>query len=209
MYIVALALVLAQAGPPPAAGAPQPVATGPVVALDVVQGHTALGTIEIALDPQKAPITVKNFLSYVRSGHYDGTIFHRVIPGFMIQGGGFTPELEEKPTGPPIRNEARNGLRNSRGTIAMARTNDPDSATCQFFINVKDNHMLDFGISGAGYAVFGNVIKGMEVVDRIVAVPTTSRGPYENVPQIAVVIKKAREVKTAAPVTKPAEPKKP
>jgi peptidyl-prolyl cis-trans isomerase A (cyclophilin A) len=209
MHIVALALVLAQAAPPPAAGAPQPVATGPVVALDVIQGRTALGTIEIALDPQQAPITVKNFLSYVRSGHYDGTIFHRVIPGFMIQGGGFTSELEEKPTQPPIKNEARNGLRNSRGTIAMARTNDPDSATCQFFINVKDNHMLDFGISGAGYAVFGNVIKGMDVVDRIVAVPTTSRGPYENIPQLSVVIKKAREVKAAAATSKAAQPPKP
>ena len=129
----------------------------------------------------------------------------------MIQGGGFTPELEEKPTRPPIRNEARNGLRNSRGTVAMARTNDPDSATSQFFINVRDNHRLDFGIGGAGYAVFGEVIEGMDVVDRIAIVPTTSRGPHQNVPQVAVVIKKAREVKAAAPAAapKPAEPAKP
>jgi cyclophilin family peptidyl-prolyl cis-trans isomerase len=178
------------------------------VALDVTQGKTALGTITIALHQEKAPITVANFLKYVRAGHYDGTVFHRVMPNFMIQGGGYTPELEEKPPMPPIRNEARNGLRNSRGAVAMARTNDPDSATSQFFINVKDNHRLDFGIGGAGYAVFGEVTDGMDVVDRIAAVPTTSRGSLENVPQVAVVIKRAREIK--APVLKkPPEPPKP
>ena len=214
MSLLALALVLAQAAPaaPPAAEPPpKPVPAGPVVALDVAQGRTALGTITIALNPEKAPISVRNFLAYLRAGHYDGTIFHRVIPGFMVQGGGFTIELEEKPTRPPIRNEAKNGLRNSRGTVAMARTGDPDSATSQFYVNVRDNHRLDFGIGGAGYAVFGEVIEGMDVVDRIATVPTTSRGPHQNIPQVAVVIKKAREVKAADPAAapKPAEPAKP
>ena len=200
MGLIAFVLVLAQAAAPPA---PKPKASGPVVALDVAQGRTSLGTITVVLDREKAPATVANFLEYVRAGHYDGTVFHRVIPGFMIQGGGMSSEMEEKPTRPPIRNEARNGLRNSRGTIAMARTNDPDSATSQFFVNVKDNHMLDFGVAGAGYAVFGRVTEGMDVVDRIVAVPTTSRGSQENVPQVSVVIKRAREVKAAAPMAAP------
>jgi peptidyl-prolyl cis-trans isomerase A (cyclophilin A) len=209
MDLLALALVLAQATAPaaPAAAAPEVKAppTGPLVALDVVQGRTVFGTITIALKPDKAPISVKNFLAYVRSGHYDGTVFHRVMQGFMIQGGGYTPTLEEKPTQAPIRNEARNGLRNSRGTVAMARTADPDSASSQFFINLKDNHMLDFGIGGAGYAVFGEVIEGMDVADKIAAVPTAVRGPHQNVPMMAVVIKRAREVKaTAAPAPAPA-----
>jgi cyclophilin family peptidyl-prolyl cis-trans isomerase len=214
MHLLALALVLAQAAAPAAAPAtpqaptptPKPVPTGPIVALDVAQGRTALGTITIALDAEKAPLSVRNFLKYVRSGHYEGTVFHRVMPGFMIQGGGFTPELEEKPTQGTIRNEAKNGLRNSRGAVAMARTNDPDSADAQFFINLRDNHRLDYGIGGAGYAVFGQVIEGMEVVDRIALVPTTSRGPHQNVPQVGVVIKKVREVeaKAAAPVAAPA-----
>jgi peptidyl-prolyl cis-trans isomerase A (cyclophilin A) len=214
MQLLAIALVLAQAAPPAAPlpqPAPAPAPTGPVVALEVAQGRTALGTITIVLNQEKAPVSVRNFLSYVRSGHYDGTVFHRIMPSFMIQGGGFTPELEEKPTQAPIRNEARNGLRNSRGAVAMARTTASDSATSQFFINLKDNHMLDFGISGAGYAVFGQVIEGMDVVDRIAAVPTTSRGPHQSVPQVAVVIRKAREVETAAPVAapQPAEPTQP
>ncbi len=208
MQLAAVALVLAQAAAPaapePAAPAPKPAPTGPVVALDVTQGRTAMGTITIALNQEKAPITVQNFLSYVRAGHYEGTIFHRVMANFMIQGGGFTPELgEEKPTRPPIRNEARNGLRNSRGTVAMARTNDPDSATSQFFVNLKDNHMLDFGIAGAGYAVFGTVVEGMDVVDRIAAVPITSRGPHQSVPQVAVVIRNVREVNAGAPAAAP------
>lgn len=199
MLASALALALAQAGAPPAVEAsPRPEPAGAVVVLD-----TTLGSIKLQLNKQKAPITVDNFLSYVRSRHYDGTIFHRVIPGFMIQGGGMTPDLGEKPTRPPIKNEARNGLRNSRGTIAMARTNDPNSATSQFFINVKDNHALDFGIQGAGYAVFGEVLEGMDVVDKIVSVPTATRGPYENVPREPVLIKTAREVPAAA---KPAPP---
>jgi cyclophilin family peptidyl-prolyl cis-trans isomerase len=146
----------------------------------------------------------------VRAGHYDGTVFHRVMGNFMIQGGGYTPELEEKPTQAPIRNEARNGLRNSRGTVAMARTSDPNSATSQFFINLKANHMLDFGIGGAGYAVFGEVVEGMDVVERIATVPTTSRGQHQNVPMMAVVIKKARELETwTPPAPRPAEPPKP
>jgi cyclophilin family peptidyl-prolyl cis-trans isomerase len=208
MHFLALALVLAQAAAPATpqvpAPTPKPAPTGPIVAFEVAQGRTALGTITIALDAEKAPLSVRNFLEYVRSGHYEGTVFHRVMPGFMIQGGGFTPELEEKPTQGPIRNEAKNGLRNSRGAVAMARTNDPDSADAQFFINLRDNHRLDYGIGGAGYAVFGQVIEGMEVVDRIALVPTTSRGPHQNVPQVGVVIKKARELKAEAPVAAPA-----
>jgi cyclophilin family peptidyl-prolyl cis-trans isomerase len=216
MPLLALVLTLAQAAALPQAApqpAPKPAPAGPRVALDVVQGRTTLGTITIALDKEKAPITVANFLKYVRAGHYDGTIFHRVIPDFMIQAGGYTPELEERPTMPAIRNEARNGLRNSRGTVAMARTNDPDSATSQFFINVKDNHSLDFGIRGAGYAVFGEVVEGMDVVDKIATVPTTTRGQLQNVPQMPVVIKRVREVKAPAPkaldAPKVAEPPKP
>mgnify|MGYP006378643603 CR=1 FL=1 len=213
MQLLALALVLAQAATPAAAPqpAPQPAPpapTGPFVAFDVAQGRTTFGTFTIALDPEKAPLSVQNFLKYVRSGHYEGTVFHRVMPGFMIQGGGFTPELEEKPTQGPIKNEARNGLRNSRATVAMARKNDPDSADGQFFVNLRDNHRLDYGIGGAGYAVFGQVVEGMDVVDRIAAVPTASRGPHENVPQMAVVIKKAREVKAPEPAAA-AEPPKP
>jgi cyclophilin family peptidyl-prolyl cis-trans isomerase len=188
--VIALAQAPATAPKAEAPGSPPPA--GPVVVLT-----TSMGDIKIALDKEKAPISVDNFLKYVRAKHYDGTIFHRVIPGFMIQGGGMTPDMTEKPGRPPIHNEAKNGLRNSRGTIAMARTGDPNSATAQFFINVKDNHSLDFGIAGAGYAVFGQVIEGMEVVDKIVAVNTTAKGSYQNVPVTPVVIKTAREV--AAP----------
>ena len=219
MQLVALALVLAQAtapaapaAPPVAEPAPKPAPTGPVVAFEVAQGRTVFGTITIALNPEKAPLSVRNFLKYVRSGYYEGTVFHRVIPGFMIQGGGFTPALEEKPTEGPIRNEARNGLRNSRGTVAMARKNDPDSADSQFYINLRDNHRLDYGIGGAGYAVFGEVVEGMDVVDRIATVPTTNRKGMENVPQMAVVIRNVREVKAADPAADPrpaAEPPKP
>jgi len=212
MQVLALALVLAQVPAAPPATAPQPTPVGPIVALDVAQGRTVFGTITIALDPVKAPISVRNFLEYVRAGFYEGTIFHRVMPGFMVQGGGLTPDLGEKPTQAPIRNEARNGLRNSRGTVAMARTTDPDSATSQFFINLKDNHMLDFGIGGAGYAVFGRVIEGMDVVEKIAAVPTATRGGgHDDVPMMAVVIRNVREVKAAAPAAapQPAEPSKP
>jgi peptidyl-prolyl cis-trans isomerase A (cyclophilin A) len=186
--LVPLAFVLAQA-PPPATPPPRPAATGPVVVVE-----TTLGTIRIALYKEQAPLSVDNFLKYVRAHHYDGTIFHRVIPGFMAQGGGFTPDMKEKPTRPPLRNEARNGLRNSRGTVAMARTNDPNSATSQFFVNVRDNHRLDFGIGGAGYAVFGEVIEGMEVVDKMVTVATTTKGDdFKDVPITPIFIKTARE----------------
>ena len=207
MPIALLLIALAQASTsPPAPEVPRPSHAGPFVALDVVQGRTPLGTITIALDPQKAPLSVENFLQYVRAGHYDGTTFHRVMQGFMIQGGGYTPEMEEKPTRSPITNEARNGLRNSRGTIAMARLDNPNSATSQFFINLRDNHRLDFGISGAGYAVFGEVVDGMDVVDRIATVPTTTRGPHENVPQVSVIIRRVREVPKPAAEKAPAAP---
>ncbi len=153
---------------------------------------TSLGTIELQLDPQRAPKTVANFLQYVKSGFYGGTIFHRVIPGFMIQGGGFTPDMQQKPTQPPIPLESQNGLKNLRGTIAMARTANPNSATSQFFINLVDNPALDYPQpDGHGYAVFGQVIKGMDVVDRIAKVPTQDAGPYQNVPVTPVVIKQA------------------
>jgi cyclophilin family peptidyl-prolyl cis-trans isomerase len=157
--------------------------------------ETSKGKIVIELDPEKAPKTVDNFLLYVRAGHYDGTVFHRVIPGFMIQGGGYDADGQERPTRPPVQNEAANGLTNDRGTIAMARTNDPDSATAQFFINVADNASLNHRGGSAGYAVFGKVVEGMTVADAIVAVPTTRRGGMADVPVEAVVIKKA----TASP----------
>jgi peptidyl-prolyl cis-trans isomerase A (cyclophilin A) len=193
MVCAALALVLVQAqSPSPAASptpTPRPVPTGPTVVIT-----TSLGTIKAVLNKEQSPISVENFLKYARSGFYDGTIFHRVMPNFMIQGGGMTPDMQEKPTQAPIRNEAKNGLRNSRGTLAMARTNDPNSATSQFFINVRDNHALDFGIRGAGYAVFGEVVEGMDVVDKIVNVATTAKPPHENVPLTPVVIKSVREV---------------
>lgn len=154
---------------------------------------TTQGDIVILLDAAKAPKTVENFLGYVRAGHYNGTVFHRVISNFMIQGGGFTPDMKEKPTRAPIPLESRNGLANKRGTVAMARTMEPNSATAQFFINVKDNPFLDQPNSpdGNGYAVFGQVIKGMDVVDKIRKVPTGSRGPFDDVPREPVVIKQA------------------
>ncbi len=158
---------------------------------------TSLGDITIQLDAEKAPKTVANFLDYVKSGHYDGTVFHRVIGGFMIQGGGFTPDMVQKPTRAPIALESRNGLKNERGTVAMARTSVPDSATSQFFINVVDNAMLDQANSrdGQGYAVFGRVVTGMDVVDKIRAVETTSVGGHQNVPAKPVLIRSATIVK--------------
>ena len=155
--------------------------------------ETNLGNIELELDEKKAPITVKNFAGYAKSGHYNDPIFHRVINGFMIQGGGFTADMNQKPTKEPIRNEAMNGLKNARGTIAMARTMVVDSATSQFFINLVDNSFLDFrnpSPQGFGYAVFGKVTKGMEVVDQIAKVRTGGRGMHQDVPVDAVVIKK-------------------
>lgn len=163
--------------PASSASAPEPETAD--LSADRVRLETREGPIVIALNREKAPVTVANFLSYVSKGHYDGTVFHRVIGGFMIQGGGFVPEgsrLTEKPTAAPIRNEARNGLKNRRGTIAMARTADPDSATAQFFINLKDNLGLDYpNPDRHGYAVFGEVVEGMDVVDRIAGVATGSR----------------------------------
>ena len=153
---------------------------------------TNMGAITVELDAGKAPKTVENFLSYVKSGFYNGTIFHRVIPGFMIQGGGFTPDFRQKPTKAPIVNEANNGLSNLRGTIAMARTSFPNSATSQFFINVADNKFLDYSaptMRGAGYAVFGHVTSGMNVVDQIVSTPTSAAGPFpQDVPKKTVLI---------------------
>jgi cyclophilin family peptidyl-prolyl cis-trans isomerase len=162
-------------------------ADSPVVVLD-----TTAGPITLQLDRARAPITVDNFLKYVDSGFFDGLVFHRVIPDFMIQGGGMDEQLQEKTAGarPPIVNESGNGLSNRRGTIAMARTNDPNSATSQFFINLVDNANLDN--YGGGYAVFGKVISGMEVVDAIARVPTGRKGPHADVPQKTIVIKSAR-----------------
>ncbi|WP_298219854.1 peptidylprolyl isomerase [Halothiobacillus sp.] len=157
-----------------------------------VQIVTNMGSFAVLLEPAKAPKTVANFLDYVKSGFYNGTIFHRVIPGFMIQGGGFKPDFRQKPTQAPIVNEADNGLSNRRGTIAMARTSDPDSATAQFFINVADNEFLDYSAptrQGAGYAVFGHVTSGMDVVDQIVSTPTGAAGPFpQDVPKKTVLI---------------------
>jgi peptidyl-prolyl cis-trans isomerase A (cyclophilin A) len=165
---------------------------GPVLA-EKVRLTTSAGDIVLDLNREKAPKTVDNFVQYVNAGHYDGTIFHRVIPGFMVQGGGMKPDMSEKPTRAPIPLESRNGLQNLRGTVAMARTMDPNSATSQFFINVVDNAFLDQPNSrdGNGYAVFGRVVEGMDVVDKIRAVPTTSAGPHQNVPVTPVLIRKA------------------
>jgi cyclophilin family peptidyl-prolyl cis-trans isomerase len=160
-----------------------------------VKLETTMGDIVIELNEKAAPVTVKNFLTYVGEGFYDGTIFHRVIPNFMIQGGGFTPDMSQKQTHPPITNEASNGLKNDRGTIAMARTSNPNSATSQFFINHKNNDPLNYaGPNNPGYAVFGKVVSGMEVVDKIAAVKTTQKGPHADVPVEPVIIKSAKVV---------------
>ena len=159
----------------------------PVVVLETTHGN-----IEITLEAEKAPISTENFLAYVDSGHYDGTVFHRVIPNFMIQGGGYDAGLSQKRTRAPIKNEADNGLKNVRGTVAMARTAAVDSATSQFFINVVDNPFLDHGVRDFGYAVFGRVTAGMDVVDKIAALPTGVRGGMRDVPLEPVKINKAR-----------------
>jgi cyclophilin family peptidyl-prolyl cis-trans isomerase len=191
--IVALALVLPSVV----------LAAGPQVEL-----KTNLGTIVVELSPEKAPQTVANFVRYAKDGFYDGTIFHRVIPGFMIQGGGFTADFTQKPTRAPVRNEAENGLKNTVGTLAMARTSDPHSATSQFFINLADTRNLDFRYpteQGYGYCVFGKVVKGMDVVERIARV-ATGPGPadHRDVPLKPVTIEAARVLDTAAkPETAP------
>jgi cyclophilin family peptidyl-prolyl cis-trans isomerase len=159
-----------------------------------VKFTTSMGTITAELDKAKAPITVENFVKYVEAGHYNGTIFHRVIDGFMIQGGGFTKDMQQKPTQPTIKNESTNGLKNDMYTLAMARTGVRDSATAQFFINVKQNDFLNYSgenPQGWGYAVFGKVVEGMDVVDKIKKVPTGNAGGHQNVPMTPVVIEKA------------------
>jgi cyclophilin family peptidyl-prolyl cis-trans isomerase len=189
----------AQEGGTPAApaaggtpGAAQP-GSGPVVLI-----KTSMGDIKVQLDKANAPVTVENFVAYANGKFYDGTIFHRVIPDFMIQGGGFDKDMnQKKTTRPPIKNEAGNGLKNTLGTIAMARTSDPNSATAQFFINTKDNPFLDHrdeSARGFGYAVFGTVVEGIEVVQKIEKVPTGTRAPHENVPNTPVIIESIRVV---------------
>jgi len=173
-----------------AAAAPGALGADPQVDL-----KTSLGTIRVELNPAKAPKSVANFLQYVKDGHYNGTIFHRVIPGFMVQGGGMTPNMAQKPTRPPVPIESKNGLKNEVGTLAMARTSDPNSATSQFFINVNNNGFLDYpGQDGNGYTVFGKVVDGMDVVNKIVAVPTGNQGMHQNVPRTPVLIESATVV---------------
>ncbi len=220
--VVSLAFVAAAgAQPTPAAAAPaqekdvaKSAQSAPRVALEIVQDGKPMGTIVIELNAEKAPITTKNFLAYVDSGYFNGTIFHRIIPDFMIQGGGYTPDFKEKTQGllPPIVNEASNGLHNERGTIAMARTNAPNSATSQFFINVVDNSKkLDANANPGnpvGYCVFGKVVEGMDVVDKIKALPTKPDPRIGNQPaplNPPVIQKAARvEAKAGAPENKPA-----
>lgn len=166
--------------------------------MPIVEFDTTYGNIVIELNAEKAPVTVANFIDYVESGHYDGLIFHRVIDGFMIQGGGMDSEMNEKRTGTPIKNEADNGLKNTTGTIAMARISDPHSATAQFFINVRDNDFLNYSSptpQGWGYAVFGQVIEGMDVVNQIKGVPTGRFGYHADVPTTPIVINSAKVVK--------------
>jgi peptidyl-prolyl cis-trans isomerase B (cyclophilin B) len=167
----------------------------------MIKLNTNHGVILLKLDAEKAPVTAQNFLQYVQDGYYDNTIFHRVIPGFMIQGGGFAPGMKQKETRETIENEAHNGLKNKRGSIAMARTSEPHSASAQFFINVVDNEFLDFkskSSSGWGYCVFGEVVDGLDVVDKIKAVKTGDKGFHQNVPVSDVVIEKAEIIPDAA-----------
>lgn len=191
LAVVATILVLGATSLP--AQAPAPAAKpNPRVALE-----TSKGRIVVEVFPAKAPITVANFLQYVKAGFYDGVIFHRVIPDFMVQTGGFTPDMKQKPTRGQIKNESTNGLRNERGTLSMARLSEPHTASSQFFINLKDNGGLDHSPRGWGYTVFGQVVEGMDVVDAIAAVRTTTKGQHENVPVEPVTIKKASVI--AAP----------
>ncbi|HVY05024.1 MAG TPA: peptidylprolyl isomerase [Burkholderiales bacterium] len=174
------------------------LSTGAFAADPQVEIKTNLGAIVVELNPAKAPKTVENFLRYVRDGFYDNAVFHRVIPGFMIQGGGFTKAMTQKPTRDPVALESSNGLQNDKGTIAMARTSNPNSATAQFFINVADNAFLNYRPGTPGYAVFGKVVKGMDVVDKIAALPTGPGGPFpQDVPQQQVVIESAKVLEEA------------
>ena len=173
-----------------AAASPGALAADPRVDL-----RTNAGTIRLELYPEKAPKTVENFLKYVRDGHYDGTVFHRVIPGFMIQGGGFSEAMSQKPTRAPVPIESKNGLKNEVGSVAMARTSDPNSATAQFFINIANNGFLNYpGQDGNGYTVFGKVVEGMDVVNKIAGVPTGNKGGHQNVPQKAILIESVKIV---------------
>ena len=164
----------------------------------MIRFETSLGSFTIELFDKEAPLSAQNFLDYVDSGHFDNTVFHRVIPGFVIQGGGMTSDMKQKPTRAPIKNEASNGLKNRRGTLSMARTNDPHSATSQFFVNLVDNAFLDPGRGGAGYAVFGTVTEGMSVVDAIAASKTGRRGGHDDVPLEPVVVVRASVVDPTA-----------
>jgi cyclophilin family peptidyl-prolyl cis-trans isomerase len=218
-------LAFAQAEQPaaPAAQAAPTKEPAPAVAMEYALIKTTKGDIVIELDRAKAPITVENFVTYIKDGFFDGTVFHRIVPGFVIQGGGFTPKGEQKKTRAPIANEWQNGLKNKRGTLSMARTNNPNSASSQFFISLKDNDTLDQPISGgAGYAVFGKVIVGMDVVDSIARSPRGSRGPMRDWPVEDVVMTKVEMVakaeadklveaaaKTAETMPKPAAPSAP
>jgi len=205
--------VMAQETPAKETPAQETPAQKPQEASVRVMLKTTMGNIVLELDQAKAPITVKNFLNYVDKGFFNGTIFHRVIPDFMIQGGGFTPEMAQKQTDAAIQNEWKNGLKNLRGTISMARLGgQANSATSQFFINVKDNTGLDQPRDGAGYAVFGKVVEGMDVVDKIQHVPTGSQGMHQNVPTTPIIVEKAVKVNAKGeemPLTpaKPAEDK--
>lgn len=188
------------------------LASTTIIADTQVRLDTSMGPITLELADKQAPKSVENFLAYVRDGFYNGTVFHRVIDGFMIQGGGFTPDFQQKPTRAPIPNEADNGLKNRRGTVAMARTGDPNSATAQFFINVKDNAFLDHRgptPQGWGYAVFGKVIDGMDVVDKIRQTPTGSGGPggrFSDVPVTPIVIESATVLDGSEPASADTEP---
>ena len=189
------AVALAQTPAPATAPKPEPQGcTAKGNAQMKVKLTTSMGPIVIELDKAKAPVSTENFVKYVESGHYNGTIFHRVIPNFMVQGGGFTKDMQQKPTQAPIKNEGTNGLKNDNYTVAMARTGVRDSATSQFFINVKDNDFLNYSgesPQGWGYAVFGKVVEGKEVVDKIKSVATSNSGMHQNVPTAPVVIEKA------------------
>ncbi len=194
LFFAGLAFGVVAGGCTSSAPAPAAPVRTPEPAGNKVLFSTSLGDFTIELYPDKAPLTAANILKYVDSGFYDGLTFHRVIPGFVIQGGGLGPDMKQKATNPPVKNECGNGLRNLRGTLSMARTSDLNSATSQFFVNLVDNKALDFDGPYGGYAVFGKVVAGMEVVDKIAAVRTGNSGMHQNVPVEPVVIKSAKRV---------------